>query len=159
MEPRIEIVDVRKFVGKRTVMSFDRNTTHELRKEFMPAKAKIPNSIGAALYSIEIYSTHFFDSFDPARQFEKWAAVEVTALGSMADGMEALLCPGGEYAVFVHEGPASNGPKTYEYIFTSWLPNSGFVLDDRPHFAVMGEKYRYDNPESEEEIWIPIRRK
>jgi AraC family transcriptional regulator len=38
-----------------------------------------------------------------------------------------------------------------------WLPDSGFELDNRPHFAVMGEKYKRDDDASEEEIWIPVR--
>ncbi len=54
-------------------------------------------------------------------------------------------------------GPASKGPETYRNIFETWLPASGYVLDNRPHFAVMGEKYRNEDPDSEEEIWIPIK--
>jgi AraC family transcriptional regulator len=29
-------------------------------------------------------------------------------------------------------------------------------LDDRPHFEVLGEKYKNNDPTSEKEIWIPI---
>jgi len=32
-------------------------------------------------------------------------------------------------------------------------------LDDRPHFEVLGDKYKNADPDSEEEIWIPIRTK
>jgi hypothetical protein len=30
-------------------------------------------------------------------------------------------------------------------------------LDDRPHFEVLGSKYRNNDPESEEETWIPTK--
>jgi AraC family transcriptional regulator len=30
-------------------------------------------------------------------------------------------------------------------------------LDQRPHVEVMGEKYKNNDPDSEEEIWIPIK--
>jgi AraC family transcriptional regulator len=44
-----------------------------------------------------------------------------------------------------------------KYIYTEWLPNSGFQLDNKPHFEVLGDNYLgHENPESEEEIWIPI---
>lgn len=45
----------------------------------------------------------------------------------------------------------------FRYIFGTWLPASGYVLDDRPHFEVLGPGYRPDDPEAEEDIFIPIR--
>ena len=54
---------------------------------------------------------------------------------------------------------ASEGPETYKYIFETWLPDSDYLIDDRPHFAIMGEKYIGDSPDSKEELWIPVRRR
>ncbi len=85
--------------------------------------------------------------------------VEVSEYSSLPDGMEALILPAGEYAVFIHRGPASEGYKTFGYIFNRWLPDSGFEIDSRPHFEVLGDRYINDSPLSEEEIWIPIRQK
>jgi AraC family transcriptional regulator len=31
--------------------------------------------------------------------------------------------------------------------------------DDRPHFEILGDKYKNDHPDSEEEIWILCREK
>jgi AraC family transcriptional regulator len=73
------------------------------------------------------------------------------------DGMETLTAPGGLYAVFLYQGPANAAPETYQYIFGTWLPTSDYALDNRPHFAVMGEKYKNNDPSSEEELWIPIK--
>jgi len=125
----------------------------------MPGRKGIHNTAGTDLYSIEVYSPSYWDKFSPDREFEKWAAVEVTDFGSIPDDMEAIVLPEGLYAVFIHKGPASAGPQTYGYIFGTWLPGSGFVLDNRPHFALMGSKYKNDDPDSEEEIWIPIKPK
>lgn len=45
-----------------------------------------------------------------------------------------------------------------EYIYGSWLPNSTeYARDNRPHFEILGEKYKNNDPESEEEIWIPVK--
>lgn len=41
----------------------------------------------------------------------------------------------------------------------TWLPASDYNLDNRPHFEVLGEKYKNNDPTSEEEIWIPIKLK
>jgi AraC family transcriptional regulator len=110
-----------------------------------------------ALFASEL-STGLFHSFSPETLFEKWAAQEVADLAFVApDGFETLDLAGGLYAVFLHQGPASQGATTFRYILETWLPSSGYVLDDRPHFELLGDKYRTDAPESEEEIWLPIK--
>jgi AraC family transcriptional regulator len=157
MLPDIRIFKEKILIGKRLTMSFSVNRTTELWKSFMPERKKISRITGPDLYSVEIYRPGFFDPFNPSAEFEKWAAVEVTGSEALPEGMEVLTVSGGMYAVFLHKGLASEAPATYGYIFGTWLPGSGFLLDDRPHFAVMGEKYRKDDPSSEEEIWIPVR--
>jgi AraC family transcriptional regulator len=157
MEPRLEALNEKLFVGKNITMSLANNRTRALWQSFMPERKVVTNNVGPELYSIEIYPPNYFDNFSPHAEFEKWAAVEVAELASVPDTMNALQVPAGLYAVFVHRGPASSGPKTYEYILTSWLPSSDYALDARPHFAVMGENYKGDDPNSEEELWIPIR--
>jgi AraC family transcriptional regulator len=160
MQPRIEILAEKKLIGQRVSMSFANNKTAVLWQSFMPQRKEIENSIGIALFSLEVYdSISFFADFNPLKEFYKWAAVEVTNWVDIPAGMEVLLLPGGLYAVFIYQGLASEGQKTYEYIFRDWLPPSDFVLDDRPHFALMGEKYKNNDPNSEEEIWIPIQKK
>jgi AraC family transcriptional regulator len=39
------------------------------------------------------------------------------------------------------------------------MPNSDYVLDNKTHFEILGDKYRNNDPESEEEIWIPVQPK
>lgn len=158
MEPRFETFTDKTLVGKRLTMSFNNNRTRDLWQSFMPYRADILANTGTDLYSVEVYKPHFFDHFDPAAEFEKWAAVQVSNIDSLPPGMEALLIPAGLYAVFTYKGPASQGQKIYRYIFTAWLPGSGYELDDRPHFALMGPKYKHEDPSSEEEIWIPVKK-
>lgn len=158
MEPRIEILPEKKFVGKRINMSFSNNKTRELWRSFMPVRREIKNIIGMELYSIEVYEPLYFNNYNPEKEFDKWATVEVTDFEKVPDDMDTLILPRGLYAVFIHKGAAGKGPETYQYIFGTWLPASDFQLDDRPHFAVMGEKYKNDDPDSEEEVWIPVKK-
>lgn len=157
MQAMIKTLPEKKLVGKSLKMSFSRDRTAELWQFLMPRRNEINNVTGSALYSVEIYSPDFFKDFNPGAEFEKWAAIEVSDYDHIPAGFRALLIPRGLYAVFIHKGPASNGRETYNYIFRTWLPASGFVLDNRPHFALMGEKYRHEDPGSEEEIWIPLK--
>ena len=139
-------------------MSFAANKTGQLWGSFMPRRKEITNPVNSDLCSLQIYERGYFDKFDPTREFEKWALVEVTDSSEVPDGMEAFICPGGKYAVFLYKG-SSNDNSVFQYILSTWLPASPCRLDDRPHFEVLGEKYQNGDPESEEEIWIPIRPK
>ncbi len=156
---RIEHLKEKKLIGTQIKMSFAENKTFELWKSLMPRRNEIKNNIGSELYSAEVYPPLYFNSFDPNKQFAKWALVEVTNFDYVPSDMETLIFPAGLYAVFLHKGPASEGVKTYQYIFMNWFPASKYEVDSRPHFAVMGEKYKKESAGSEEEIWIPIRTK
>ena len=159
MQPIIKILTEKKLLGHSIEMSFIENKTFQLWSGFMPNRKEIKNVINPNLYSLEVYTENHFDNFDPNDCFEKWAAVEVSNYDSIPEGMKTLIVPDGLYAVFLHLGPAADAHKTYHSIFAEWLPNSEYTVDNRPHFAVMNEKYKKDDPNSEEEIWIPIKKR
>jgi AraC family transcriptional regulator len=77
----------------------------------------------------------------------------------MPENMEGFTLMEGLYAVFLHKNAISTPEKTFGFIYGAWIPNSEYELDNRPHFEVLGEKYRNNDISSEEEIWIPIRLK
>jgi AraC family transcriptional regulator len=134
------------------------NATAALWKRFMPRREELRSVNVGVLYSLEIYDgPDYFAAFDPAREFTKWAAVEVGLQDAVPDGMCELHVPGGRYAVFLYRGSASRGTDLYRYIFTQWFPGSGYSLDDRPHFARMDARYKGEALDSEEEIWVPVR--
>lgn len=157
MQPRIEKSPEKTFIGKKVKMSFTENKTGELWSSFMPQKKKIKNVNGEELFSIEVYPSTFFENFNPATEFEKWAAVEVLNFTEIPEEMETLTSPEGLYAIFTHKGSPAEVPQTYQYILQQWLPNSEYSLDNRPHFAVMGKKYNNNSTDSEEELWIPVK--
>jgi AraC family transcriptional regulator len=158
MKPRIETSNEKKLVGKRLTMSLSDNKTGELWKSFMPKRKEIANNLTNDFISMAIYTPTQFTDFKPSNEFEKWAAVEVTDFESMPDDMESFTLKAGLYAVFDYKG-SSTDSSIFQYIFGTWLPNSDYLLDDRPHFEIMGEKYKNADVNSEEEIWIPIRKK
>ena len=160
LEPRIVTLEQTRLVGKRTRMSFAVNTTARLWKEFMPQRSQIGNVVDATLYSVEVYADlDFFREFDPFREFEKWAAVPVHSFASTPEDLETLVIPAGVYAVFRYRGRESEVSQMYQYIYATWIPKSPYTLDHRPHFARMGPAYKGEDPESEEELWIPVTEK
>ncbi|MEW7291670.1 GyrI-like domain-containing protein [Aquimarina sp. 2304DJ70-9] len=160
MQPRIESLQEIKLIGNRLKMSVSKNRAKELWQSFMPKRAEIKNRIDSKFYSIEVYDdVGYFESFNPNREYEKWAAIKVNDFHFVPKGMESIKIPEGLYAVFIYIGKASEAFETYEYIYSEWVPNSDYVIDNRPHFALMGEKYKNEDPNSEEELWIPIQKK
>ena len=160
MFKRIEILPEKKLIGKKMNMSFANNLTAELWKYFMQNKSEIKNILNPDLYSIQFYGNNFsFEAFNATTIFEKWAAAEVTDFSHVPAGFETMTLPTGSYAVFLHTGSAATAEKTFTYIFSEWLPQSGYELDNRPHFEILGERYKNNDPSSQEEVWIPVKQK
>lgn len=156
MNPRIEILPEKKLIGQRLQMTLVNNKTQELWHSFMPKRREIQNTISTDLYAVQIYEPTYFEAFNPNAIFEKWATIEVTDFDCIPSTMESLTLTGGLYAVFEHKGQSTG---IFEYIFREWIPNSKYDLDQRPHFELLGAKYKKEDPNSEEEIWIPIKEK
>lgn len=156
MEPRIEILSEKKLIGKRLQMSLANNKTQELWRSFMPRRSEIQNTISADLFAVQVYEPNYFKAFNPNAVFEKWSTLEVADFSNLPAEMEPFTLSSGLYAVFEHKG---HDTTIFDYIFKTWIPNSKYDLDNRPHFEILGEKYKKDSPDSEEEIWIPIKEK
>ena len=156
MSPRIEILSEKKLIGKRLEMSLVNNKTPELWRSFMPRRGEIQNTISSDLFAVQVYEPGYFEAFNPNAAFEKWATLEVADFDNMPTDMESFTLSGGLYAVFELKG---HDIAIFDYIFRTWIPNSEYDLDNRPHFEILGAKYKKDDPNSEEEIWVPIKEK
>jgi AraC family transcriptional regulator len=160
MTPGFEMLSEKKLIGKRLTMSISNDRTYELWHSFMPHRKEIRNTLSADLFNVKVFDPGYdFQHFNPDAEFEKWAAVEVTEFNAIPENMEPFTLQGGLYAVFTHKGGPEGGPQTFGYIYGTWLPNSEYEMDFRPHFDFLGEKYKKDNPDSEEEIWVPVKLK
>ena len=160
MKPRIKILGEKKLIGVWLTMSLTENNTFDLWSNFMPRRNEIKAKLSSDLFSMQVYDASYdFKNFNTKATFKKWAAVEVADFENVPDTMETFILESGLYAVFIHKGAASEGEKTFRFIFETWLPNSDYVLDNRPHFELLGVKYKNNDPASEEEIWIPVKLK
>ena len=158
--PRIEILPEKKLVGKHLEMTLAENKTQELWQSFMPHRNEISHRTSSDLISMQVYdSSTGFNGFEPHAKFTKWAVAEVSEFEQVPEGMDRYTLRGGLYAVFIHKGTPADFPKTFQFIFGTWLLQSPYELDQREHFEVLGDKYKNNDPDSEEEIWVPIRRK
>ncbi len=159
MTPQIAQCEGILLAGIKRTMSLANNETFKLWQSFMPIRKGLKDLTGPELYSVEVYPEDYYLNFSPARVFEKWAAAPVSNEYQADYPLQILEIPEGLYAVFPYKGKSSEVYKAYQYIFQQWMPQSEYEVDHRPHFGVMGEKYRNDHPDSEEELWIPIKSK
>ena len=156
---RIENISPRILVGKRTRISVANNTSADLWRSFMPHKKFIQHVANDHLYSVQIHEEKMdLNNFDPHRTFEKWAAVEVIKTENLPEGMEPYQLQGGLYAVFLHKGTPMEFFNTIKYILAEWMPASEYETDLRPQFEVMDHRYKNNDPDSEEEVWIPVKK-
>lgn len=158
MTPRVETIKEKKLIGRSLIMSFADYRIGELWKIFAPRRKEIINNLTNDLISMVIYSPTHFTNFNFTNEFERWATVEVANFDNLPNDMQTFVLPTGLYAVFDYKGLHTDNT-IFQYIFEKWLPSSDYILDNRPHFEVLGNKYKNNDPDSEEEIWIPIRPK
>ena len=158
IQPRITNLQEKKLVGIAKQMSLVNNKTGLLWAQFAPKIKDIKNRVSEDKISLQMYPKDYYANFNPTTEFTKWATVEVVNFDSKLPELNTLLLESGLYAVFDYKGSSSD-TSIYEYIFFNWLPNSKYKVDNRPHFEILGNKYKNNDPNSEEEIWIPIKEK
>lgn len=76
--------------------------------------------------------------------------------GDAPDGFEPLDIPAGPHAVLRRFGPLDGLPAAFDWLFQTWLPESGHTQRDAP----VVERYP-DDPRNTEsarafEIWVPV---
>ena len=158
MEVSIVDFETRHLVGMKIRTTLGEDRTYELWHAFKSKIKEIQGRVDNNYFSVQQFDKGIsFDKLTPVTAFNKWAAVQVDpALELIPHGMEPLLIPKGKYAVFIHKGEAFKFGRTLQYIFGQWLPQSGFRLDGRPQFEIMGSNYRPDDPNAKEEVWVPV---
>lgn len=94
-EPRIEFLTRKFMIGMRASMSLLDDGTAQLWGRFMPRRGDIEMKVDGNLYSMQRYPTlATFADFLPTTEFEKWAAVEVSSLYAIPEGMESYVLEG-----------------------------------------------------------------
>jgi AraC family transcriptional regulator len=74
-------------------------------------------------------------------KLRSFACVTTTGDAPVEAPLTSQKIEGGEYAVLRHKGPYADMPKAYQWLYATWLPQSGRAIRD----SVMFEKY-LNNP-------------
>lgn len=153
-QPRIISTESLILSGLSASMSLMNDKTFNLWSRFQQIRIQHQLQEPDFYYSVNVYPEGYFETFNPANTFVKHTLVSAEYAKSMEFPWDTFVLPGGMYAVFDHKGPDTS---IFQYIYSTWLPKSGFELDNRPHFEKLPANYIPGYPESTEEIYIPIR--
>ena len=91
-------------------------------------------------------------------EFEYIAATEVKDNQNIPEGMVYREVSEYQYAVFTHQGTLVKLSETFEYIYNTWLPQSGFeVHPDKFDMELYDEHFILDSDASALDIYVAIK--
>lgn len=147
-------------VGMRTLffsVDSEKNNLGEklmpLWAEFVPRLAEVERAVPGVCYGIVRQAEA------DGEQLEYHAAIQVTdtrALRPLPEGMVAVEVPAATYAKFTHRGPAPRVDHTVNYVYSTWLAQSGHRHTYGPDLEVYGAAYHPTNEDSVLHYAIPI---
>jgi len=132
---------------------FSQDTTQgipDLWAKFIPHIGKIPGQKSDVTYGICCNP-------DGKGSFEYIAGVEISKLDDLPDTYRWVEVQPQQYAVFEHKGTLESLPQTFQYIWKTWLPQSGHQAADAPEFERYSEDFNPKLNTGKLEIWVPIK--
>ncbi|OGO67657.1 MAG: hypothetical protein A2Z49_01765 [Chloroflexi bacterium RBG_19FT_COMBO_56_12] len=93
----------------------------------------------------------------PMGEFEYVAGLVVDKVEDLPEGFVVREVPSHKYAVFTHVGALTTLKDTYEYIYQTWLPQSGYQLAGNIDFEYYDQDFKDFAPDSRFYIYVPIK--
>ena len=122
----------------------------DLWDKFIPEIGKIPGQKSEVTYGICCNP-------DGKGGFEYIAGVEIDKLDDLPEKYRWVEVQPQHYAVFEHKGSLDQLPATFQYIWKTWLPQSGKEAADAPEFERYSEDFNPKLNTGKLEIWVPIK--
>lgn len=159
MDIKIEEKGELKIVGLLERINMPNNTIPQLWDKFMKRMSEIKNIKGNGSYGI---AENMSESSDGV-SFDEIVGVEVSSFEDIPEGMVAKVIKPQKYAVFTHKGElfgadgSSKLHKSYDYVYSKLIPASGYETDCEFNFEYYDERFILGSPESEMDIYIPVK--
>lgn len=157
LKPEIITQEKLKLVGMKTqfysVDSEKNNIADKLPllwNEFLPRVGELEYRVEGTAYGV-IQQTK-----DKTDLLEYYAVCEVTKIKTIPKKMVSIEVPKSQYAKFTHKGDVKNINNTVNYIYSSWLLQSGRRHTYGPDLEIYGDKYIPESDDSVIHYAIPI---
>ncbi|MEB0046290.1 MULTISPECIES: GyrI-like domain-containing protein [unclassified Pseudomonas] len=122
----------------------------QLWEQFIPHLGRIPSQKGEVTYGVCCNP-------DGKGGFEYIAGVEISKLDDLPEKYRWVEVQPQHYAVFEHHGALDTLPQTFQYIWKTWLPQSGRAAADAPEFERYSEDFNPKLATGTLEIWLPLK--
>jgi predicted transcriptional regulator YdeE/predicted enzyme related to lactoylglutathione lyase len=159
---RMEIKPSFKIVGeiRKTSLrdNYENQTVFRLMNQFFSTRVQ---EVAHRVNSSEFYCVldHSEDGIESGH-FSSIAAVEVSTLENIPEGMVERDYPTLLYAVLAYRGTAEGIHEAFDFYYQTWLPSSQFEMASPFSFQFHGLNYMGPmNPDSVLDIYFPIRPK
>jgi predicted transcriptional regulator YdeE/DNA-binding transcriptional MerR regulator len=154
MEPKIISKPRFKAVGLSYIGKNEQGEIPQMWGEFNARWNELPMVAGADCYGLCFSSP---GGTAAEGEFEYVAAVEVTDDQNIPEGMVYREVPAYKYAVFTHHGKLDKLGETYQYIYNTWLPQSGLELHPNKYdMEVYTDEYKHEEDDSKLYIYVAI---
>lgn len=119
--------------------------------EFVPRMEEIQHKVSGLAYGV-IQQTK-----EKTDLLEYYAAVEVSDINDLPEGMVSVEIPTSTYAKFTHKGNVASINNTVNYVYSSWLMQSDKRHTYGADLEIYGEEYIPDSDDSVVYYSIPIK--
>lgn len=148
-EPEIRYFDASLYVGLQTTFygadSEKNNFSHQLSSLwdiFLPRMHEVPDAIPDIGYGL-IQRTA-----DDSELLNYYSVMKVNNIASIPDDMVHQSVAAGQYAVFAHCDDPILLDNTVNYIYGTWLPQSGYEHRGTEDIEIYDKDYIPDSPDS-----------
>jgi AraC family transcriptional regulator len=125
---------------------------HRLMQQVLPTQGRVNEKVA---YGVEFYGPEWMT----ANQWMYFPCFEVNNLENMPGLLFAKTLPAARYAVFTSKGGLATLGDTFKYVYSEWMPASGYELAYPYDFEYYGEAFQSGQPGAEVDIYLPIRTK
>lgn len=124
-------------------------------KELLSRAEEIEGRTGEEVYLVQIYPNKpDFNAMVDA--FTLILGFKVSTATTAPDGMVAHRVPGNEYVQFLHKGMEAELGRTYDFIYSQWLPQSGRQFGGYD-FEVWDDRYQPESSDNEIEVYVALK--
>ncbi|MCA9623647.1 MAG: GyrI-like domain-containing protein, partial [Myxococcales bacterium] len=117
---------------------------------FLPRLEEIPHRVPGTCYGV------IRQAEADSERLEYVAAMEVSSLGPLPEGMVAARIAASRYARFDHRGAVAELDHTVSYAYSTWLLGSGMRHTYGPDLEIYGADYHPTSAESLIHYAIPV---
>lgn len=119
-------------------------------QRFTPYIGTIPGQTGVGTYGVGYNG-------DDEGNIDYLCGVEVTDFSDLPAELDHIRIPEQRYAVFSHRDHVSTIQRTWDALWSEWLPQSNYTVADAPFFEYYGEKFDPVTGMGGIELWVPVK--